>query len=394
MWLWDEVKAKADAVSPATLTTLQAQCRPDDVINIQYTSGTTGYPKGAMLTHWNIVADASYVADCMRFTERDRLCIPVPFYHCFGCVMGTLLCVTKGATMVIPAEYFDPLKTLTAVQQERCTAIYGVPTMFIAELSHPDFAKFDLRSLRTGIMAGSPCPIEVMRQVVDRMGAKELTIAYGQTEASPVITQTRTEDSIERRVATVGRPLPDVEVKIVDPSTGEERPRGQQGELWARGFVVMKGYYNMPEATAKAIDADGWLHTGDLATMDEQGYCKITGRLKDMLIRGGENVYPREVEEFLYTHPKVADVQVVGVPDLKYGEEVMAWIKLKPGHEASAEEIVAFCKGKIAHYKVPRYVKFTGEFPMTVTGKVQKYKLRERAIEELGLQAAAQVKTA
>lgn len=335
MWLWDEVRAKADAVSPSTLAGVEAQCRPDDVINIQYTSGTTGYPKGAMLTHWNIVADASRVADCMRFTDRDRLCIPVPFYHCFGCVMGTLLCVTKGATMVIPAEYFDPLKTLTAVQQERCTAIYGVPTMFIAELGHPDFARFDLSSLRTGIMAGSPCPIEVMRQVVDHMGVKELTIAYGQTEASPVVTQTRTEDSIERRVATVGRPLPGVEVKIVDAATGQEVQRGQQGELWTRGFVVMKGYYNMPEATAKAIDADGWLHTGDLATMDEQDYCRITGRLKDMLIRGGENVYPREVEEFLYTHPKVADVQVVGVPDLRYGEEVMAWVKLKPGQEAS-----------------------------------------------------------
>jgi fatty-acyl-CoA synthase len=296
--------------------------------------------------------------------------------------------------MIIPAEYFDPLKTLVAVEKEACTALHGVPTMFIAELQHPDFERFQFPFLRTGIMAGSPCPIEVMKQVVERMGASEITIAYGQTESSPVITQTRTDDPIELRVSTVGRALPNVEVKIVDPETGQEMPRGQQGELCTRGFIVMKGYYNMPEATARAIDQDGWLHTGDLATMDERGYCKITGRLKDMIIRGGENIYPREVEEFLYSHPQIADVQVVGVPDLKYGEEVMAWIKLKEGQTATVEAIRDFCRGQIAHYKVPRYVKFITEFPMTVTGKIQKYKMREAAIEELGLHNAATVQTA
>lgn len=394
MWLWDEIKARGEEVAPAQLAALQAQCDPDDVINIQYTSGTTGNPKGAMLTHYNLVANATYTGRGLNFTEHDRLCIPVPFYHCFGCVLGTLCCVTQGATMVIPAEYFDPLKTLVAVEQERCTALHGVPTMFIAELGHADFDKFNLRSLRTGIMAGSPCPIEIMRQVMDRMGAREMTIGYGLTEASPVITLTSTDDAIERRVTTVGPPLPKVEVKIVDPETGQEVPRGQQGELWTRSFMVMKGYYKMPEATAQAVDAEGWLHTGDLATMDEAGYCKITGRLKDMIIRGGENVYPREIEEFLYTHPKVADVQVIGVPDLRYGEEVMAWVMLKPGQTATEADIRDFCRGKIAHYKVPRYVKFVSQFPMTVTGKIQKFRMREMAIEELDLQAAAQVKTA
>jgi len=318
----------------------------------------------------------------------------VPFYHCFGCVLGTLCCVTRGAAMIIPAEYFDPRKTLAAVEQEACTALHGVPTMFIAELQHPDFATFSFPALRSGIMAGSPCPIEVMKQVVEKMGAHEITIAYGQTEASPVITQTRTDDPIELRVSTVGRALPNVEVKIADIETGEEVPRGQQGELCTRGFIVMKGYYNLPEATARAIDKDGWLHTGDLATMDANGYCKITGRLKDMIIRGGENIYPREIEEFLYTHPKIADVQVVGVPDLKYGEEVMAWIKLQEGQAATVEEIRDFCRSRIAHYKIPRYVKFVDEFPMTVTGKIQKYKMRQAAIEDLGLQEAAQVATA
>ena len=287
--------------------------------------------------------------------------------------------------MVIPAEYFDPLKSLVAVEKERCTALIGVPTMFIAELGHPDFEKFDLRSLRTGFMAGSPCPIEVMRQVIDRMGAAEMTIGYGLTEAAPAVTFTRSDDTLERRVTTVGPPLPNVEVKIVDPATGQEVPVGQQGELWTRSFMVMKGYYKMPEATATAIDTDGWLHTGDLATRDDAGYCKITGRIKDMIIRGGENVYPREIEEFLYTNPKVADVQVVGVPDLKYREEVMAWVKLKQGQSATAEEFRDFCRGKIAHYKVPRYVQVCDEFPMTVTGKVQKYKLREQAVALLDL---------
>jgi fatty-acyl-CoA synthase len=394
MILWNDLAKLGESVGDAELARRQAACDPDDVINIQYTSGTTGFPKGAMLTHFNIVADASYIAECMRFTEQDRLCIPVPFYHCFGCVLGTLCCVTRGAAMIIPAEYFEPVKTLTAVEKEACTALHGVPTMFIAELQHPDFTKFTFPALRTGIMAGSPCPIEVMKQVVERMGAKEITIAYGQTEASPVITQTHTDDPIELRVSTVGRALPNVEVKIADPETGQEVPRGQQGELCTRGFIVMKGYYNLPEATARAIDADGWLHTSDLATMDANGYCKITGRLKDMIIRGGENIYPREIEEFLYTNPKIADVQVVGVPDLKYGEEVMAWVKLKEGQVASTEEIRDFCRGQIAHYKIPRYVKLVQDFPMTVTGKIQKYKMREVAIEELGLQEAAQVATA
>jgi fatty-acyl-CoA synthase len=388
---WRDLAQLGAAVSDEQLARRQAECHPDDVINIQYTSGTTGFPKGAQLTHFNIVANASYVAECMRFTEQDRLCIPVPFYHCFGCVLGTLCCLTRGAAMIIPAEYFDPRKTLTALEQEHCTALHGVPTMFIAQLQHPEFSSFSFPALRTGIMAGSPCPIEVMKQVVEKMGAKEITIAYGQTEASPIITQTRTDDPIELRVSTVGRALPNVEVKIIDPETGQEMPRGAQGELCARGFIVMKGYYNMPEASAKAIDEDGWLHTGDLATVDRQGYYKITGRLKDMIIRGGENIYPREIEEFLYTHPKVADVQAVGVPDLKYGEEIMVWVKLREGQAASAEEIRDFCRGKIAHYKIPRYIKFVHEFPLTVSGKIQKYKMRAVAIDELGLQAAASV---
>jgi fatty-acyl-CoA synthase len=394
MLLWSDLAQHGAAISDAALAARQAACDPDDVINIQYTSGTTGFPKGAQLTHLNVVADASYIAERMKFTEQDRLCIPVPFYHCFGCVLGTLCCVTRGAAMIIPAEYFDPIKTLAAVEKEACTALHGVPTMFIAELQHPEFDRFSFPVLRTGIMAGSPCPIEVMKQVVERMGAREITIAYGQTEASPVITQTDTADPIELRVSTVGRALPNVEVKIVDPTTDLEQPRGQQGELCTRGFIVMKGYYNMPEATATAIDADGWLHTGDLATMDERGYCKITGRLKDMIIRGGENIYPREIEEFLYTHPQIADVQVVGVPDLKYGEEVMAWVKLKEGQATTPDELREFCRSKIAHYKIPRYIKFVDEFPMTVTGKIQKYKMREVAIDELNLHEAARIATA
>jgi fatty-acyl-CoA synthase len=394
MWAWSDVLNKASEVDAAQLKRRQAECDPDDVINIQYTSGTTGNPKGAMLTHHNLVANGAYTGDAMELTEDDRLCIPVPFYHCFGCVLGNLACVTHGSTIVIPAEYFDPLKTLEAIEQEKCTALHGVPTMFIAQLGHPDFEKFDLSSLRTGIMAGSPCPIEVMRQVIDQMGADGITIAYGLTEASPVVTQTLTGDTIERRVSTVGRVLPEVEVKLVDPETEMEVGTGEQGEMLTRSFMVMKGYYNMPEATATAIDEDGWLHTGDLATVDEEGYYRITGRLKDMIIRGGENVYPREVEEFIYTHPKVADVQVIGVPDERLGEEVMAWVMLKPGESADAEEIREFCDGKIARYKIPRYVKMTGEFPMTVTGKVQKFKMREMAVEELGLQKASEIETA
>jgi fatty-acyl-CoA synthase len=394
MWQWEQISALGENVAPATLAQRQAACDPDDVITIQYTSGTTGNPKGAMLTHHNIVANASAFGDGLHLTEHDRMCIQFPFYHCGGCVCGTLCCVTKGATMVIPAEYFDPLKSLVAVEVERCTALIGVPTMFIAELGHPDFEQFDLRSLRTGLMAGSPCPIEVMRQVIDRMGASEMTIGYGLTEAAPVVTLTSSDDTIERRVTTVGPPLPNVEVKIVEPETTQEVPPGQQGELWTRSFMVMKGYYKMPEATAKAIDTDGWLHTGDLATMDDAGYCNITGRIKDMIIRGGENIYPREIEEYLYRHPKVADVQVIGVPDLRFGEEVMAWVKLKAGQSAAAEEIREFCRGKIAHYKIPRYVRFVTDFPMTVTGKIQKYKMREVAVKELGLQDAAHVATA
>ena len=394
MWAWSDVLEKATEFDTTQLKRRQAECDPDDVINIQYTSGTTGNPKGAMLTHYNIVANGAYTGDAMELTEEDRLCVPVPFYHCFGCVLGNLACVTHGSTIVVPAEYFDPLKTLQTIEQEKCTALHGVPTMFIAQLGHSDFQKFDLSSLRTGIMAGSPCPIEVMRQVIDQMGADNITIAYGLTEASPVVTQTLTGDTIERRVATVGKTLPEVEVKLVDPETELEARTGEQGELRTRSFMVMKGYYNMPEATAAAIDDDGWLHTGDLATVDEDGYYRITGRLKDMIIRGGENVYPREVEEFLYTHPKVADVQVIGVPDERFGEEVMAWVMLKPGESADAEEIREFCNGKIARYKIPRYVKMTNEFPMTVTGKIQKFKMREMAVEELGLQKASEIETA
>ena len=394
MWAWSDLLKKASEVDAAALKRRQAECDPDDVINIQYTSGTTGNPKGAMLTHYNIVANGAYTGNAMELTEEDRLCIPVPFYHCFGCVLGNLACVTHGSTIVVPSEYFDPSKTLQAIEQEQCTALHGVPTMFIAQLGHPDFEKFDLSSLRTGIMAGSPCPIEVMRQVIDQMGADGITIAYGLTEASPVITQTLTGDTIDRRVSTVGRVLPEVEVKLVDPETKLEAETGDQGELLTRSFMVMKGYYNMPEATAAAIDEEGWLHTGDLATVDEDGYYRITGRLKDMIIRGGENVYPREVEEFLYTHPKVADVQVIGVPDERFGEEVMAWVMLKPGESADTEEIREFCNGRIARYKIPRYVKMTTEFPMTVTGKIQKFKMREMAVEELGLHKASEIETA
>ncbi len=394
MLAWTEMVARHTEVSAAGLAERQAGCHPDDPVNIQYTSGTTGNPKGAMLTHHNLVSNGLYVGDCIELTEVDRLCVPVPFYHCFGCVMGNLGCITHGSAIVIASEHFDPLKTLQALEQERCTALYGVPTMFIAQLDHPEFDNFDVSSLRTGIMAGSPCPIEVMRQVIDRMGAHQMTIAYGQTEHSPVITQTLVSDSIERRVSTVGAVLPGVEARIVDPETGEVLGPGVQGELQARSSMVMQGYYNLPEATASAIDDEGWLHTGDLAEVDEDGYYKITGRLKDMIIRGGENVYPREIEEFLYTHPKISDVQVIGVPDERFGEEVMAWVMLRPGETADSEEIREFCRGKIAHFKVPRYVRVTEEFPMTVTGKIQKFKMREMAVEELGLEAASRIETA
>jgi fatty-acyl-CoA synthase len=392
--LWGDVLARASDVDADALARRQAEQSFDDPINIQYTSGTTGFPKGATLSHHSILNNGYFIGEGMRFTAEDRLCIPVPFYHCFGMVLGNLACVTHGATMVLPGEAFEPRSVLETVEAERCTALHGVPTMFIAELGLPDFERFDLSSLRTGIMAGSPCPIEVMRQVIDRMHMDEVTICYGMTETSPVSTQTTADDPVEVRVSTVGRVHPHVEVKVVDPESGRVLPRGEPGELCSRGYIVMLGYWNNPGATAEAIDAGRWMHTGDLATMDEDGYLKIVGRIKDMIIRGGENVYPREIEEFLYSHPAIQDVQVIGVPDERYGEEVMAWVVLKPGHAATEEEIRDFCRGKIAHYKVPRYVKFTDGFPMTVTGKIQKFKMRQAAVEELGLQRAAAVQTA
>jgi len=372
----------------ARIEALAAACRPDDKINIQYTSGTTGFPKAATLSHRNLLLNAYYIGACQGMTAEDRICIPVPFYHCFGCVLGTLCAAVYGAAMIVPAESFRPDATLAAIEQERATALYGVPTMFIAQLEDPSLRSRDVSSLRTGIMAGSPCPIEIMRQVIDRLGARELTIAYGQTEASPVITQTRTDDPLELRVETVGRPLPGVEVKLVDPASGEELGDNQQGELCARGHVVMLGYYGDPEATAKAIDPEGWLHTGDLALRLPNGYYKITGRIKDMVIRGGENIYPREIEEFLFTHPAVEQSAVVGIPDKKYGEELCAWIRLKQGQaggDALAEELRAHCRANLAHYKVPRYIRFVESFPQTVTGKIQKFKIRETMIAELGL---------
>jgi fatty-acyl-CoA synthase len=372
-------------VSDAELAAVESTLNCHETINMQYTSGTTGFPKGVMLTHYNVVNNGFNIGECMKLTEKDRLCIPVPFFHCFGCVLGVMACVTHATTMV-PVEIFDPLKVLQTIEKEKCTGVHGVPTMFIAELEHPDFKKFDLSSLRTGIMAGSNCPIEVMKKVISEMHASEITIAYGQTESSPVITQTRTDDAIELRVATVGRSLPDVEVKIVDIETGATLPPGKQGELCTRGYLVMKGYYKMPDETAKAIDADKWLHTGDLAIMDDNGYCKITGRIKNMIIRGGENIYPREIEEFLYTHPKVSDIQVYGVPDRKYGEQVMASIILKKGQSMSEDEVRDFCNGKIANYKIPKYVRFVDSYPMTASGKIQKFKMREMAIKELQLE--------
>src|SRR4051812_45337266 len=366
----------------------------DEPINIQYTSGTTGSPKGATLSHHNILNNGFFVGEFCRYTEADRVCIPVPFYHCFGMVMGNLGCVTHGACMVVPAPAFEPEATLRAVAEERCTSLYGVPTMFIAELEHPGFDSFDLSSLRTGIMAGSPCPEEVMRKVIDRMHMEGVTICYGMTETSPVSTQTGPDDPLERRVGTVGSVHPHVEVKVVEPGTGRALERGEPGELCTRGYSVMLGYWEDEERTREAIDAGRWMHTGDLATMDEDGYVNIVGRIKDMIIRGGENVYPREIEEFLYTHPAVADVQVIGVPDERYGEELMAWVIPREGEALDEESVRAFCEGSVARHKVPRYVKIVDAFPMTVTGKVQKYKMRDEAIDELGLAAAAGVQTA
>ena len=380
----------ATAESRAQLAAIGPTLHCDDPINIQFTSGTTGQPKGATLTHRNILNNGFFVGEAIRLSPQDRLCIPVPLYHCFGMVMGNLGCLTHGATMVYPSEAFDPLAVLQAVQDERCTALYGVPTMFIAELDHPRFAEFDLSTLRTGIMAGSPCPIEVMKRVQAQMNMAEVTIAYGMTETSPVSIQSAVDDPLDRRVATVGRVQPHLEVQIID-GDGKPVPCGSTGELCTRGYSVMKGYWGDEAKTREAVDADGWMHTQDLAVMDEQGYVNIVGRLKDMVIRGGENVYPREVEEFLYRHPAVQDVQVVGVPDLKYGEELCAWIKLRDGHTASADEIRAFCRGQIAHYKVPRHIRFVDAFPMTITGKVQKFLMRQQSIVDLGL---AEQKTA
>ncbi|WP_181219286.1 AMP-binding protein [Bacillus subtilis] len=387
MYHWDDTEILAKTVTDAELEERMNSLDKDDVINMQYTSGTTGFPKGVMLTHFNVINNAANIAECMVLTSQDRMCIPVPFFHCFGCVLGVLACVSVGAAM-IPVQEFDPVTVLKTVEKEKCTALHGVPTMFIAELHHPDFDAYDLSTLRTGIMAGSPCPSEVMKAVIERVGMKDITIAYGQTEASPVITQTRANDSFIRRVETTGRALPHTEVKIVEPGTCQEVQRGAQGELCTRGYHVMKGYYKDKEPTRKAINHDGWLFTGDLAVMDEDGYCCITGRLKDMLIRGGENIYPREIEEFLYRHPAVLDVQVVGVPDAKFGEEAAAWIKLKDGKSVSPYELKAYCKGKIARHKIPRYVIFTDDYPMTASGKIQKYKLREKTIEMFNLSSS------
>ncbi len=383
---FDDVATAGGSAEKAAIADIGPKLQFDDAINIQFTSGTTGFPKGATLSHHNILNNGYFVGEGLKLKPEDRLCIPVPLYHCFGMVMGNLGCLTHGSTMVYPAEAFDPLATLRAVAEERCTALYGVPTMFIAQLDHPEFAKFDLKSLRTGIMAGSPCPIEVMKRVQSQMHMGEVTIAYGMTETSPVSTQCATDDPVERRVSTVGQVLPHIEIKIVD-TEGKAVPRGETGEFCTRGYSVMKGYWNDEAKTKEAVDEAGWMHTGDLATMDEQGYVNIVGRLKDMVIRGGENVYPREIEEFLYRHPKVQDVQVIGVPDQKYGEEVCAWIKLREGQSATADEIREFCKGQIAHYKIPRYIEFVPEFPMTITGKIQKFVMREQTIQKLGLKA-------
>jgi fatty-acyl-CoA synthase len=380
----DEIYDLGGDVERERIASLADTLQFDDPINVQFTSGTTGFPKGATLTHHNILNNGFFIAEAMRFTERDRVCIPVPLYHCFGMVIGNLGCLTHGAAMVYPSEGFDPLATLETVEAERCTALYGVPTMFIAQLDHPDFPRFDLSSLRTGIMAGSPCPIEVMRRAVERMNLREIVIGYGMTETSPASTITTTDDPIERRVSTVGRAMPHTEVKIVDPE-GRIVPRGTTGELLTRGYLVMRGYWDDEEKTREAIDPAGWMHTGDLATIDAEGYCNIVGRIKDMIIRGGENIYPREIEEFLYRHPKIQDVQVFGIPDPRYGEELCAWIRLRDGDEAMAEEIRTFCQGQIAHFKIPRHIKFVDDFPMTVTGKIQKFAMREAMIGELGL---------
>jgi fatty-acyl-CoA synthase len=386
---WSDLRAMAAQADTDTLRRREALLQFDDPINLQYTSGTTGFPKGATLSHHNILNNGFFVGEGCGYSETDRVCIPVPLYHCFGMVLGNLACTTHGAAIVYPSESFDAGAALAAVEAERCTSLYGVPTMFIAELEHPHFAAFHLSSLRTGIMAGSPCPIEVMKRVQSEMHMAQVTICYGMTETSPVSFQSHLDDPLERRVSTVGRIHPHVEAKIVDPATGRIVPRGTPGELLTRGYPVMLGYWENEAATREAIDAARWMHTGDLATLDEEGCAKIVGRIKDMVIRGGENIYPREVEEFLYTHPAISDVQVIGVPDAKYGEEVCAWVRLKEGANASAEELREWCRGRIATYKIPRYWKFTDSFPMTVTGKIQKFKMREQSLRELGLESEA-----
>ena len=384
---WDRMLAGSAEVPPLSIA-------PDDVVNIQYTSGTTGSPKGVLLTHRNLVNNAYVVGRAMKVTPADRLCSPVPLYHCFGCVMSSLLAVVHGITLVMPNAQFDALATLQATAEERCTLIYGVPTMFIAELEHPDFARYDLTSLRSGIMAGAPCPVEIMKRVISDMHCSGMTVAYGQTESSPAITGSGVDDDLEHRVSTIGRVLPETEVKIVAPWNNETLEMGERGELCTRGYLVMKGYDQEPEATARAIDGDGWLHTGDLAVMREDGYFHIAGRLKEMIIRGGENIYPREIEEFLHHHPKIADVYIVGLPDARLGEAVLAWIRLKAGETMHEEEVREYCRGRIAHFKIPQYIRFVDAFPMTVTGKVQKFRIREQEIEALGLHEAATIRTA
>ncbi|MGI6153644.1 MAG: AMP-binding protein [Christensenellaceae bacterium] len=393
MFMWNDLYEFAEKVSPEELEARRKELVPHDVINMMYTSGTTGFPKGVMLTHYNLVNNGIAVGDCMNFTHEDRQLIPVPLFHCFGCVLGIMASYTHGATMLL-IESFHPVKVMETVQKEKCTSLHGVPTMFISMLEHPDFDRYDFSTLRTGIMAGSPCPIEFMKRAMSDMNMSEITITYGQTESSPCITMTRTDDPIEARVSTIGKVIPGVEAKIIDTETGEEAPFDTQGEIVARGYNIMKGYYKMPEATAQAIDEDGWLHTGDLGMMNENGYFKVTGRLKDMIIRGGENIYPREIEEFIYTHPAVKDVQVIGVPDKRYGEEVMACIILKENEKITEEAMIDFVKEGLSRFKAPRYVKFVDSFPMTASGKIQKYKLREWAIEELDLKDAAEIETA
>jgi len=391
---WSDFIARGDGVDDATLAARERMLQFDDPINIQYTSGTTGSPKGATLSHHNILNNGFFVGEVLKYTEADRICVPVPFYHCFGCVMANLAAVTHGAAVVIPAEAFDAEATLQAIAAHHCTSIYGVPTMFIAQLEHPAFGSACVDSLRTGIMAGAPCPIEVMKQVMERMHVPEITICYGMTETSPVSFQSAVDDAIDVRVSTVGAVHPHLECKIIDPATGEIVPRATAGELCTRGYSVMLGYWDNPDATAEAIDAARWMHTGDIAAMRDDGYVNISGRIKDMIIRGGENIYPREIEEFLYSHPKVSDVQVIGVPDVKYGEEVCAWVRLRHGDETTEDELRAYCRGQIANYKIPRYIRFTTDFPTTVTGKIQKFRMREISIAELGLGQAEAVRTA